>query len=109
MPAGTDTPLRCDLLSDPRTTRSSGSDFPSSRVLNLLSCPDRIDGIHGADEHFPVAVLAGLCADLNRGDGCIQLCLVDNNGEHDLWQFAVNRIAHLPPTLLAAAKHIHLR
>jgi len=75
--------------------------------LHLLSGPDRVDCIYSADEDFSVAVLAGLCAGLDSGDSSLQLRLLDNDGEHNLWQLAVDRISHLNTPLLPAAKDIH--
>src|SRR5215471_12425205 len=77
--------------------------------LDSLSCPHRVYRIHRTDEDFSIAMLASLCASLNGGNRCIQLCLFDDNGEHDLWQLAINGVAHLDASLLSSAKYFHLR
>src|SRR6266581_1959268 len=96
-------------------TASTGSSvFPLTTrfdylLLNLLSCPHGIYGVHRADEDFTVAMLTGLCAGLNGRHGCVHLCLFNHDGEHNLWQFAVDPIAHLNASLLPSAKDVHFR
>src|SRR5438874_2116855 len=74
-----------------------------------LSRPHGVDSIHRADKDFSIAMLAGPCTSLNGSQGGVQLCLFDDNGEHDLRQLSVNGIAHLNASLLSPAKDIHLR
>ena len=57
-------------------TQSNGNDsaVPLARlILNSLSRPNGIDCVHGTDEDFSVAMLAGFCSRLNRSNGAIEL------------------------------------
>ena len=65
-----------DIVLIAAATQSNGNDsaVPLARlILNSLSRPNGIDCVHGTDEDFSVAMLAGFCSRLNRSNGAIEL------------------------------------